>query len=139
MTVSVVPCLFGSYQNVLNMLLFFFFTGLVLRSSFPNTTPSIAIPMKHSDPPSMWVGGIINNVFPSLIVRDDEEYVDMFLHHNFSIYKCMWHSSHADLEYRVLVFRDLIDWLGSYNTTLEGDVEDNDDWLAWQIAIYDAA
>lgn len=114
--------------------------GLVLRSSFPNTAPKTLFRFQSISASTIpdAVGIVVPTASSSLLIRDDDLFVDKFVHYNFTIRTCMW-DARIDMERKVMVFRDLIEWLHTYNQSLCFHADDEDDWFAWQIATYSAA
>ena len=93
----------------------------MVRSQKPNTDLCVIFP---PEPP-----GVL------LHMNSDEDNIHMFLHYNYTMFRCYW-GCPATAEEKVSIFQDMYTWLKSFNCTLNANFYENDDWLTWNIAQY---
>ena len=74
---------------------------------------------------------------PSLLVRYDDfsDTTHMFLHYNYTMFTSFWGSG-TEMEDKIHIFRDMTSWLDDYNKTLKGAFQEEEDYLAWNIASF---
>lgn len=70
---------------------------------------------------------------PSVIARYEAENVALFLHNNFTMYKCFW-GKEETLKEKVDTFRDISAWLLTYNHTLDANFADAADAYIWEMS-----
>lgn len=77
---------------------------------------------------------------PSALFRHDSEYgfYDVFLHNNFTLFHVKWGGTRRSTDDKIDIFKDMIDWLSTFNQTLAAKLVDDDDFLAWNIAAFDS-
>lgn len=75
---------------------------------------------------------------PRLLVYYDDhaDVTYKFLHYNFTMFDTSWDSDEISLEEKVCIFKDLCKWLNAHNQTLQGEFDEEEDFLAWNIASY---
>lgn len=79
----------------------------------------------------------VNTSISSLIFYDTEICdAHMFLHLNYTIVRCFW-SNALQTHDKVNVFQDILQWLQTYNKTLQAHLLEVDDFFAWHMAIYE--
>lgn len=102
--------------------------GLTLHASFSgHDVPFVSdrrLTFKGTDTPLSWAP-------PGLIVSDRDGHVSMFLHHNFTMYKCFWYP-HASTSEKIETFRRAKKWLEGSDVTLASDLFELDDLHAWE-------
>ena len=76
-----------------------------------------------------------NLPLPALLVRYDGNSLHKFIHYNFTMFRCVWGYDMVFTD-KVDAFRDMSEWIGSYNETLNGVFADPEDYLAWHVAHY---
>ena len=117
--------------------------GLVLHAAFRGyevfrMLPTLATPMcVHLLDQAMdetHFGGVVRPRPAVLVSLDtDEERLSMFSHDNFTIHTPVW-SQGATLDEKVSVLHDLTRWARTLNVTLEAELPDSEDELAWYLS-----
>ena len=122
--------------------------GMILRSSFDATQASLIFPCNSDHriflqrrPQQVLdcktdFSFLIPKKPPAVLVRTDANSTHIFLHYNFTMLRCLW-GTDMTMYGKILVFRDMIQWLESHNHCLKANLYEPDDWLAWNIAEYD--
>ena len=124
--------------------------GIVLRSSFDAKQSSIILSPKEVGPSTILINGIVGKkicdflllsktpIPPSLLVHHDDssDTTHMFLHYNYTIFRSFWGSDYIAINEKINVFTDMTCWLNDYNQTLKGVFQDEQDYLAWNIASF---
>jgi hypothetical protein len=121
--------------------------SLVLRSSFDTTQTAIFLSGSTKASNNLIMQQVVgetiysylrheDNLSPSLLVYSHDEIQARFVHYNYTVIRCFWNTV-FDTSSKVTVMRDMIEWLDSYNTTLNAHLIEADDFLAWNIATYE--
>ena len=120
--------------------------SLVLRSSFDKMQTAILLSGSAKASTHLIMQQVVGeNIYsylreedglsPSLLVYNNDDVHARFVHYNYTIIRCFWNTA-LNTSSKVNVMRDMIQWLDSYNTTLNAHLIEVDDFFAWNIAIF---
>lgn len=123
--------------------------GLILRSAFDYKQSDLLMSGTERTSFNSILKKIVgHNIFsfvtsskrytPRLLIYYDDraDVTHKFLHYNFTMLDTSWDSDDISFEEKICVFKDMCKWLDQHNQTLQGVFDEEEDFLAWNIASY---
>ena len=109
--------------------------AVALHASFTLPDSRFLISARLLPPPSGLPLGVVHLAKPAGLITSTgssaDTGVDMFLHRNYTVFACLWSRADKHDVEKVLVFRDLRNWLRERGVALRVETEDEADDSAW--------
>lgn len=114
--------------------------SLILHSAFDyRQSYALLSPeqIKKSDSVLKKIYPKFDELSPRLMIYHDniQDITHKFIHYNFTMVESLW-GEKIKTDEKIAVFKEMRAWLTTYNQTLKGIFENDDDLLAWNVASY---